>query len=130
MSTPPRSSIVLRALSGEPLRNESVKSIVVSTAWAIGERTGIGVISVQALPDSVQIVLECSRLESIGFAAELRRLTQRWYEKKFPGSGHLWGPEPEKQEPPEPSDEKPWRSEHEDDDTWWRGGESDLGPPG
>lgn len=130
MSNPPRTSIVLRALSGEPLKNEPVKSIVESTAWAIGERTGIAVVSVQTLPDRAHIVLECSRLESIGFAAELRRLTQRWYEKKFPGSGHLWGPDPKNPAKPDSSDEKPWRSEHEDDDTWWRGGENDLGPPG
>ena len=29
-----------------------------------------------------------------------------------------------------PRNEDTWRSEHEDDDDWWRGGERDLGPPG
>lgn len=130
MSTPPRASVILRALAGRPLASEQVKAIVVSTAWAIGERTGITVLGVQATEDRVRIDLECTRLASIGFAAELRRLTERWYEKKFPGAGHLWGPPPDEHRGGADIDQNTWRSEHEDDDDWWRGGESDLGPPG
>jgi hypothetical protein len=126
MSAPQRSSITLRALDGTPLEDGRVCSIVVSTAHAIGERTGVEVVSVNASNDRVEVVLVCSRLEAIGFVAELRRLTEQWYARKFPDAGHLWGPPPENR----PRNEDTWRSEHEDDDDWWRGGERDLGPPG
>lgn len=135
MTTPPRSSVTLRALSGSPLESEQVRSIVVSTAWAIGERTGIEVLAVRPHADRIEIDLRCSRLASIGFAAELRRLTERWYAKKHPGSGYLWGPPPDERPPhadgPDTEPERDgWRSELKDDDDWWKGGQHDLGPPG
>jgi hypothetical protein len=121
--------VTLRALSGSPLEDEKVRAIVVSTAWAIGERTGIEVLEVRPHRDRIEVDLGCSRIASIGFAAELRRLTERWFTRRFPDAGHLWGPGPE---PPraDESQSPGWRSQHEDDDDWWRGGESDLGQPG
>lgn len=135
MTMPHRSSVTLRALSGTPLENKQVRAIVVSSAWAIGERTGVEVLAVRPHPDRIEIDLLCPRLASIGFAAELRRLTERWYAKKFPDSGHLWGAPPDEQPPhgrgPDADpDRDSWRSEHEDDDDWWKGGQHDLGPPG
>ena len=123
MSEPQRSSITLRALEGTPLEDERVRSIVVSTAWAIGERTGIEVISVEAENDRVEITMLASRLEAIGFVAELRRLTEQWYARKFGDIGHLWGPSPEERGGADATGT-------DDDDDWWRGGEHGLGPAG
>lgn len=131
MSTPPRSTVTLRALKGAPLTDEKVRAIVVSTAWAIGERTGVPILSVEAKPDRVLVRLECRRLASIGFAAELRRLTEQWYARKYPDAPDpLWGESPGSTRGGADIDQNTWRSEHEDDEDWWRGGESDLGPPG
>lgn len=132
------SIVVLRALEGTPLTDQRIRAIVVSTAWAIGERAGIRVRSVEAEDDRVRVELECDRLPSIAFAAELRRLTERWYATKFPEArSPLWGLGPDRKESEqdigsEPETDSPdgWKSPFEEDDDWWRGGESDLGPPG
>lgn len=82
--------VTLRAKIGEPLNDEQTRRMVVATARAIAERTGIPVSDIQTTGDSVSLTLQGDRLAGIGFAAELRKLTTRWYEGKF-GVGHLWG---------------------------------------
>lgn len=134
MSDSTHSTIVLRALKGRPLTDKKVRAIVESSAWAIGERTGVRVISVETEDDRIRVALECSRLVAVGFAAELRRLTERWYAAKFPDSNRaLWGLGPDREKPDDDSDAPGsggWRPDREDDDDWWRGGERDLGSPG
>ncbi len=83
-------TITLRALAGEPLEDESVRDMVIATANAIAERHGVRVIDVVTDDSSITVTLGTGRIEALGFAAELRRLTGRWYAHKHGGPG-LWG---------------------------------------
>lgn len=85
-----RASITLRALQGSPLLDPVVRDIVVATANAIAERNGVRLTYLSASDRSVTAELEGTRLMALGFAAELRRLTDAWYRKKF-GEPTLWG---------------------------------------
>lgn len=87
------SRITLRALEGQPLDDDSVRGMVVATAHAIAERQGVTVMEVQTKPDRITVTLDVRRIAAMGFAAELRRLTTRWYTQKF-GAATLWGEPP------------------------------------
>jgi hypothetical protein len=97
-------SVTLRALEGEPLKDHRIRDMVTATAESLAERNGVPVIDVHAEPDRITVTLASDRIVAMGFAAELRRLTTNWYTKKF-GVETLWG------EPP--------REEPEDDDPDW-----------
>jgi len=101
MTKPPVSPTVvtLRALAGEPLLDDVVRRMVVATAAAIAERTGVPVREIDTLPDRVVVTLDTDRLAAVGFAAELRTLTTNWYQHKT-GIDHLWGPTPPHEAPP------------------------------
>lgn len=88
-----RSSVTLRALFGAPLSDDGVRGTVVASANAIGERIGVPIVRIEATDDSVTATLDADRLIAIGFAAELRRVTNAWYRSKF--GADLWGPDPE-----------------------------------
>ncbi len=103
MTAPPATQITLTAREGEPLKNDRIREMVIATAHAIAERQGIGVQDIVTSPSSITAVLETGRIEAIGFAAELRRLTTSWYTRKF-GADTLWG------EPP--------GDEYDADETW------------
>lgn len=83
-------SIVLRALEGEPLADERIRDLVVAAARALAERHGIELVDVRTEPDRVMCVLRADRMVAMGFAAELRRTTETWYARKF-GVTTLWG---------------------------------------
>lgn len=83
-------TITLRALEGEPLGDERIREMVEATARAIAERQGMTVLDLQSEADRIHITLPVNRLVAIGFAAELRRLTTRWYTRKY-GEETLWG---------------------------------------
>jgi hypothetical protein len=80
----------LRALEGCPMDDPVVRDTVIATAHAIAERTGVVVRGVTTDADSITVTLEIDKLAALGFMAELRRLTNAWYEKKF-REGPLWG---------------------------------------
>ncbi|MHC5004220.1 MAG: hypothetical protein ACYTJ0_13985 [Planctomycetota bacterium] len=82
-------TVTLRALAGQPLEDEAVHDMVVATARAIAERQGVAITDLHTAPDRIVVTLAGGRIEAIGFAAELRRLTGRWYTHKF--GGELWG---------------------------------------
>jgi allophanate hydrolase subunit 1 len=82
--------VTLRALEGQPLEDLRVRDMVEATARAIAERQGVEVLDLHAAPDRITVTLKTGRIESLGFAAELRRLTTRWYTQKF-GERTLWG---------------------------------------
>ena len=86
-------NVRLRAATGYPLAEERVRETVIATANAIAERTGVGIDSVNADGDSVLISIDADEIVAIGFLAELRRLTNNWYQAKFGES--LWGEPPE-----------------------------------
>jgi hypothetical protein len=98
MSSAPATQITLRALEGQPLDDRKIRDTVVATAHAIAERQGVAVLALSAQADRITVTLDTGRIEAIGFAAELRRLTTRWYAQKF-GDSALWGePPPEEGE--------------------------------
>ena len=83
-------AITLRALEGEPLKNDRIREMIVATAHAIAERQGVRVIDLQTTSSAITARLDTGRIEAIGFACELRRLTTNWYCHKF-GVETLWG---------------------------------------
>jgi len=85
-----RSSVTLRALDGSPLADSRVRDTVVATGHAIAERNGVTLAAVRTAPDAITVEIGASRLAALGFAAELRRLTNAWHFKKF-GPPALWG---------------------------------------
>lgn len=83
------STLRLEALEGVPLADPKVRAMVLATAGAIAERVGVRVQSLVADDRSVTITLEADRIGAVGLGAELRRVTNAWYEGKF-GQGPLW----------------------------------------
>lgn len=84
------SAVTLRALEGAPLEDAATRDMVVATAHAIAERQGVRVVDLRTEPDGITVSLETGRIAAWGFAAELRRLTTRWYTQKY-GERTLWG---------------------------------------
>ncbi len=64
--------------------------MVVATAEALAERHGLRILDIRTDETSVTATVAADRIVAIGFAAELRRLTSRWYRHKF-GVDTLWG---------------------------------------
>lgn len=90
MSTSGISTVTLRALAGAPLQDERVRATVLSTAHAIAERIGVRIAAIEADDGSVTASIRAGRIEAMGFAAELRRVTDSWYAAKY-GEETLWG---------------------------------------
>ncbi|MCA9296185.1 MAG: hypothetical protein KC983_06695 [Phycisphaerales bacterium] len=90
MTTAMTTRITLRALDGTPLDDVQTHDMVVATARAIAERHGIDVLDIRTTPTSITVHLRTGRIESLGFAAELRRLTTNWYTSKY-DVDTLWG---------------------------------------
>jgi len=93
MSAPARSSVTLRALEGRPLSDAALREMVVATARAIAERQGVDLLELATAEDSVTATLASGQIEAVGFAAELRRVTETWYTRKY-GRRTLWGDPP------------------------------------
>lgn len=87
------STVRLRALRGRPLDDPKVRSTVEATARAVLERTGVGLTAIESDGSSVTVTLAADRLAAMGFLAELRRLTNTWYQNKY-HAGELWGSPP------------------------------------
>ncbi len=83
-------TVTLRALAGRPLDDHAVRDMIKATASAIAERQGVDLVIMQTEPDSITVTLRTGRIEAVGFAAELRRLTTNWYAHKY-GIDNLWG---------------------------------------
>lgn len=73
-----------------PLADPVVRDMVIATARAIAERTGVNLAEVLSGDDSITVTIDADKLAGLGFLAELRRLTNAWYERKF-SDGPLWG---------------------------------------
>ena len=90
MENEPLTTMTLRALHSEPLRDPVVRSMVEATAYAIAERQGVEVTQVYCENDRILITVKAGRLVAIGLATELRRVTTTWYTRKFDAET-LWG---------------------------------------
>lgn len=85
-----RATMRLRAVSGTPLDEPSVREMVESSARALAERMGVEVFGIALDDASITIEMGVDKLAGLGFMAELRRTTNAWYEKKY-HDGPLWG---------------------------------------
>jgi len=90
--------VTLRALEGEPLADRRVRDMVLATARAVAERSGVSLVRVDADSSSVRAILAAEQVVALGFAAELRRITNEWHELKF-GGAPLWGAAPRAVDP-------------------------------
>jgi len=97
------STVRLSAQRGSPLDDPRVRSTVEATARAILERTGVPLRGLASDGASLTVTIEADKIAAMGFLAELRRLTNAWYEGKFK-AGTLWGPDPERPPPDGPLD--------------------------
>jgi hypothetical protein len=88
-------SVRLSAAGTAPLRDQELAAIVRSTAEAIAERTGVRLVSLELDESGVTAELDVPAIAATGFAAELRRVTARWFARKHgapeTGAGSLWG---------------------------------------
>lgn len=85
-----RATMRLRAVSGTPLDEPSVRETVESSARALAERMGVEIFALGLDDESITIELGVDKLAGLGFMAELRRTTNAWYEAKY-RDGPLWG---------------------------------------
>lgn len=72
------------------LADAKVRAVVISTARAIAERTGVKLGRVEADESGVWGEVEGPEVLAVGLAAELRRATEAWYRGRS-GGGTLWG---------------------------------------
>lgn len=82
-------SIRLSAQDSKPLADHPVRGAVVAAAQALAEREGIKIERLTTDDDGISIDLVTQEATAVGFAAELRRITNHWYEEKY-GKGPLW----------------------------------------
>ena len=64
----------LRALDGEPLGDDAVARTVIATAYAIAERTGVPLESIEHDARSLTVRIGAPELQAVAFLAELRRI--------------------------------------------------------
>lgn len=79
----------LHAIDGAPLADEKVRRMVIASAEALAERSGVRLVRVTATDTSLEAVLEAEEVVAVGFAAELRRSTNDWWAAKS-GGEVLW----------------------------------------
>lgn len=88
-------SVRLSAAGTAPLRDPELARIVRSTAEAIAERTGVRLVKLELDDAGVTATLDAPAIVATGFAAELRRVTARWFARRHgaaeTGEGSLWG---------------------------------------
>ncbi len=97
-------TVTLRAPTGRPLTEPRTRATVEAAARAIAERTGVPLADLRLDDTSVTATLGTHRLAALGFMAELRRATNRWYASKHPGD-LLW---PTGQVDTPDDDDEPW----------------------
>lgn len=82
----------------DPLADRRTRDTVLAAARALAERTGVTLLEVEARPRELTATLAAGRIAAMGFAAELRRITNAWHAQTF--GLHLWTEPP----PPNPDD--------------------------
>ena len=87
---PEVSTLVLTALNGEPLADHDIRGSVVAAAQSLAERSGVRIVHLTTTDTAISITIEGSTVEAVGFAGELRTITNTWFEHKF-RDGPLWG---------------------------------------
>ncbi len=83
-----RTTVTLHA-AGEGLMRDGVRGMVKAAAEALAERFGLSVRGLNVGAEGLIATLAADEVTAVGFAAELRRNTNQWYEGKY-ASGPLW----------------------------------------
>jgi hypothetical protein len=65
------------------LADPDVRRNVLAAANALGERMGVQVVEVTADDDALHICIQGPSVVAAGFAAELRRSTERWHVARY-----------------------------------------------
>ncbi|MBL9141874.1 MAG: hypothetical protein JNK53_08410 [Phycisphaerae bacterium] len=84
----PASRVMLHTRTPESLADPEVRRNVVAAAHALGERMGVAVLEATAEPSALHLAIEGPTLVATGFAAELRRTTERWHTARYGAA--LW----------------------------------------
>ena len=82
-------TITLHTADGVALSQERVRDTVIAAAGALAERFGLEVVEMGADAGALTVTLGADEVTCVGFAAELRRNTNAWYEGKY-RAGALW----------------------------------------
>jgi hypothetical protein len=82
-------TIMLHTSDGQALAEVRTYETVKSAAEALAERFGLEIVDIDADAEALTVTLATDEVTAVGFAAELRRTTNHWYETKF-GTGPLW----------------------------------------
>jgi len=82
-------TITLHTADGTALSEDRVYETVKAAAEALAERFALEVIDIEADAEAITITLGTDEMTAVGFAVELRRNTNTWYENKF-AAGPLW----------------------------------------
>jgi hypothetical protein len=92
MSFHDSSTAKITSHAGPTLRDGRVRSTVQSAAHAIAERIGVQILNLAMTDEAIEVTLACDEVAALGFAAELRRLTEAWHQTKYHDT--LWGQPP------------------------------------
>lgn len=79
----PASRVTLRTADAQALADLEVRRNIVAAAHALGERIGVPVLDIAVDPNALHATIEGPPLVATGFAAELRRSTERWHMGRF-----------------------------------------------
>ena len=82
-------TITLHTADGQALSHERVRETVMAAAASLAERFKIEMTELDADDEALTVTLIADEVTSVGFAAELRRNTNAWYEGKY-NNGPLW----------------------------------------
>jgi hypothetical protein len=82
-------TITLHKSEEASLGYHRLRSTVMAAAAGLAERSGIPLVRMELGESTLSVTLECDELTAVGFAAELRRSTNAWYQFKT-RSGPLW----------------------------------------
>ncbi len=69
-----------------------MRATVIAAARALAERTGLVLLDLRADDDGIEVTLEGGEATAIGFAAELRRVTNAWHQAR--AGAALWPDKP------------------------------------
>ncbi|TVQ61980.1 MAG: hypothetical protein EA378_05815 [Phycisphaerales bacterium] len=70
------------------MREPRVRATVIAAARALAERTGLEILDVRAEDAGIELTLHAEEATAVGFAAELRRITNAWHHARSGES--LW----------------------------------------
>jgi hypothetical protein len=82
-------TITLHTEDGWALSDERVRETVLAAANALAERFALKVVGIANDHEALEVTLATDEVTAVGFAAELRRNTNSWYEQRYK-IGPLW----------------------------------------